>query len=92
MCKVLPELIKLYEDLEQPVKNRELLKCFLDFMAISNQVVGDAISAMLLVEASLAFLQIDIETWSSMYKEVPSAISKVYVKDREIFKVTYEET
>lgn len=61
-------------------------------MAISNQVVGDAISAMLLVEGCLAFLQLDIESWSLLYSEVPSAISKVYVKDREIFKVTYEET
>ena len=64
MCKVLPELYRLYDDLEQPVKNRELLKCFLDFMEISNQVVGDAISAMLLVEASLAFLQLDIHSWA----------------------------
>ncbi len=61
-------------------------------MQISNQVVGDAISAMLMAEAVLGFLKLELKDWAAFYKEVPSAISKVYVEDREIFKVTYEET
>ena len=64
MSNIIPELKQLMADKEAPVRNRDLLLCFLDFMDISNQVVGDAIACMLMIEAVLAFLKLDIHQWS----------------------------
>ena len=65
---------------------------FLDFFKIANQLVGDAIADMLLVESILCYTQIGIKEWREFYTDYPSAITKVAVKDWQIFKTIYDET
>ncbi|KAG8041234.1 hypothetical protein G9C98_002222 [Cotesia typhae] len=58
---------------------------------IINQVVGDALSDMLLVETILYAKDWDIVTWKQCYSDFPNKQLKVKVLDRNIIKTTDAE-
>jgi phosphoacetylglucosamine mutase len=45
-----------------------------------NQTVGDALSDLLLVEAALVLLGLDMPAWEAQYADLPSRLSKVAVR------------
>ena len=58
---------------------------------VSNQAIGDALADLLLVEAALYALNWDIFKWNSIYKDRPSCLTKLTVKDRTAFKTANAE-
>lgn len=56
-----------------------------------NQTVGDALSDLLTVIAALAILNLSPKEWSKTYTELPNKLSKVIVKDRNMFITTDAE-
>ncbi|TID19256.1 hypothetical protein CANINC_003827 [Pichia inconspicua] len=56
-----------------------------------NQTVGDALSDLLGVIAALALLNLSPKQWSQTYTELPNKLSKVIVKDRNLFITTDAE-
>ena len=44
---------------------------------LANQAVGDALSGLLMVEAALQLLQLDMQAWSTLYTDLPSRQLKV---------------
>jgi len=57
-----------------------------------NQAIGDAISAILLVEAILLLRGWSIERWDAMYEDLPSRQAKLGVADRAALRVNEDET
>ncbi|KAJ1374980.1 hypothetical protein KIN20_038199 [Parelaphostrongylus tenuis] len=58
-----------------------------------NEVVGDAMADLLVVESLLRWYGLSIEDWESQfYNDAPSAQIKVPVVDRSKFKTTFDET
>lgn len=53
--------------------------------SISNQLVGDAISDLLMVELALSELDMSLEKWARLYRPLPSRLLKVAVHDRAAF-------
>lgn len=51
-------------------------------LSLSNQLVGDGIADLLLVEAMLRIMNLDIKTWAGLYTERPSTLVKINVNDR----------
>ena len=47
------------------------------FAKVANQAVGDALSGILMVEASLKLLELDMAKWGALYKDLPSRQMKV---------------
>ncbi|VDM64020.1 unnamed protein product [Angiostrongylus costaricensis] len=63
------------------------------FSNIINEVVGDAMADLLVVESLLRWYGLSIEDWESQfYTDAPSLQIKVPVADRSKFKTTYDET
>jgi len=56
-------------------------------LEISNIVIGDSISNMLVMEAMLYDLDMSIEQFCNFYKENPSRMYIINVKDRMKFKI-----
>ena len=48
-------------------------------MRMINQTVGDALSDLLLVEAAIIVLGLDLPTWEAQYTDLPNRLSKVNV-------------
>lgn len=44
---------------------------------LANQAVGDAISGLLMVEAALSIMKLDLQSWGSLYADLPSKQLKV---------------
>jgi len=57
-----------------------------------NQAVGDALSDLLLVDAILFLKGWTLQTWNSLYADIPSRQCKVRVKDRSIVTTNENET
>ncbi|KMZ74694.1 Phosphoglucosamine mutase [Zostera marina] len=57
-----------------------------------NQAVGDALSGLLLVEAILQYMGWSIETWSKLYRDLPSRQLKIKVADRTAVITANAET
>lgn len=57
-------------------------------MAILNNYTGDAISDILIVETILRHYDWDVKKWHQLYKERPSSLIKVQIKDRDCIKTT----
>ncbi|CAI4398188.1 AAC_collapsed_G0014140.mRNA.1.CDS.1 [Saccharomyces cerevisiae] len=64
------------------------LKCFSELI---NQTVGDAISDMLAVLATLAILKMSPVDWDEEYTDLPNKLVKCIVPDRSIFQTTDQE-
>lgn len=58
---------------------------------LANQCVGDALTDMLLCELALAAQKFSVMDWSMLYKDFPSRMTKVKVKDRSVFETTNAE-
>jgi phosphoacetylglucosamine mutase len=57
----------------------------LAYLEIANAVVGDSMADLLLVEASLLYLNIDLIQLSKLYSDLPSVTIKAAVKDKSLF-------
>ncbi|CAI4877717.1 CKB_collapsed_G0014320.mRNA.1.CDS.1 [Saccharomyces cerevisiae] len=64
------------------------LKCFSELI---NQTVGDAISDMLAVLATLAILKMSPVDWDEEYTDLPNKLVKCIVPVRSIFQTTDQE-
>ena len=73
-------------------KERNELKIFLNFLQISNTLIGDAISNLLMIEAGLLFLGINLPQWNNFYVDLPSILDKMKVKNKSDFKTVFDET
>lgn len=63
-------------------------KTILALSKLANQLVGDALSDLLLVEAMLFLNEMDMNSWLSLYTDLPSKQLKVPVTDRELIMTT----
>lgn len=57
-----------------------------------NQAVGDALSDLLLVDAILFLKGWTLQSWNSLYADIPSRQCKVRVKDRSVVTTNENET
>lgn len=57
-----------------------------------NQIIGDAIMNLIGVTYILHHLQLSISQFSNLYKDRDSLLIKVHVKDKNIYKTTYDQT
>lgn len=69
----------------------EAIKVLQEFTKLINQTVGDAISDLLVVLATLSYLQLTPSQWDSEYTDLPNRLVKVVVPDRTVFKTTNAE-
>lgn len=61
------------------------------FIDLTNTSIGDAITDILLVEYTLAWLNWSFINWFSMYDDLPSKQLKVTVAKRDLIQVTWDE-
>ena len=61
------------------------------FKNLFNQLVGDALTDLLAVEAVLHLLHWSHKQWYSLYTERPSKLFKIQVPDKTIYKPVYSE-
>ncbi|EYC45902.1 hypothetical protein Y032_0414g1049 [Ancylostoma ceylanicum] len=85
------------EKFDQLVRNSEqssdAMKRLQLFSRVVNEVVGDAMADLLVVESLLKWYGFSIEDWEhNLYADAPNVQLKIPVADRSIFKTTYEET
>ncbi|XP_015896749.3 phosphoacetylglucosamine mutase [Ziziphus jujuba] len=76
-------------------KGSEQQKAASRLLAVSrliNQAVGDALSGMLLVEATLQHMGWSINQWNELYRDLPSRQLKVKVANRTAVVTTNAET
>lgn len=81
---------KLNEALEGK-ENELAAKKLVAFLKLSNPYVGDAICNLLMIEAVLRDRDFSLDFFNSVYKENPSKMYKVVVKDRTKWKTTWDE-
>ncbi|KAF6040363.1 PGM3 [Bugula neritina] len=55
------------------------------------QIVGDAISDLVFVEAILTDLKMTLSQWNDQYTDLPNVLCKVSVADRQVIKTTNAE-
>ena len=61
-------------------------------LAASNQAVGDALSALLLVDAALCTLSLTPPAWGALYTDLPSRQTVVWVADRTVVAMNAVES
>jgi phosphoacetylglucosamine mutase len=61
------------------------------FLKIPSQTVGCGVANMLMMEAVMRDLDLNIKQVLELYKENPSLLTKAEVKDRTSFKTTWDE-
>ncbi|CAE1280939.1 PGM3 [Acanthosepion pharaonis] len=76
---------------ELPIEKRVAAQKLCTLVDLINQAVGDSISDMLLIETILHSLGWDVEKWSNIYQDRPYSLCQVKVKDKSIFKTTFDE-
>mmetsp|Transcript_98880 Transcript_98880/g.264420 ORF Transcript_98880/g.264420 Transcript_98880/m.264420 type:complete len:589 (+) Transcript_98880:16-1782(+) len=86
------QAIKNVLDNSPTPEQKQACQRLLAFVKVVNQAVGDAISLLLAVEGVLACMDMTIDDWVKMYKDVPSRQGKVLVPDRLQVKTTEDET
>ncbi|KAJ8715632.1 hypothetical protein PYW07_010114 [Mythimna separata] len=70
---------------------RKAAQLFLDFIDLTNETVGDAISDLFIVEAILCARGWSAVQWMELYDDLPCRQLKVTVKDRSVIKTTDAE-
>ena len=75
----------------EELKSREDCR-LLQFLRLANQEVGDAVCDMLMVEAALCLLDMNLTDWAEMYHPLCTRSVKIPVQDRSRLKTTYDET
>ncbi|EHN02830.1 Pcm1p [Saccharomyces cerevisiae x Saccharomyces kudriavzevii VIN7] len=78
-------------ELSKPNDHTLALKTLSCFAKLINQTVGDAMSDMLAVLATLAILKMAPMNWDEEYKDLPNKLVKCIVPDRSIFQTTDQE-
>ncbi|EJT41470.1 PCM1-like protein [Saccharomyces kudriavzevii IFO 1802] len=78
-------------ELSKPNGHTLALKTLSCFAKLINQTVGDAMSDMLAVLATLAILKMAPMNWDEEYKDLPNKLVKCIVPDRSIFQTTDQE-
>jgi len=71
--------------------NNEHIRILKTIAVLFNQLVGDAVSNFLAIEAILIHDKISINDWKNMYSELYVCQSKVHINDRTIFKMSSNE-
>jgi len=83
----------LSEDIAHSFKSLENeLKILSLWLSLANQGTGDAICNYLMVEASLAYLKMDLGLWNQMYKDLFSVNAKIKVQNKHLIKTNYAQT
>lgn len=80
--------------LQETSGNEQQYKSLLSLKLLSqliNQTVGDAISDMLAVIATLSIFNLKPEDWDGCYQDLPNRLTKVIVPDRSVFVSTNAE-
>nr|CDJ85269.1 Alpha-D-phosphohexomutase domain containing protein [Haemonchus contortus] len=81
------------EKLAQGDQSSDAVKRLHFLSIIINEVVGDAMADLLVVESLLRWYGYSIEDWEqSLYKNAPNVQIKVPVNDRSKYRTSYEET
>ncbi|GAB1598725.1 phosphoacetylglucosamine mutase-like [Argonauta hians] len=78
-------------DTSLPDEKRSAAQRLCILIDLINQTVGDSISDMLLIETILHSLGWNVEKWAEIYQDKPSTLRKVNVKDKLVFKTTFDE-
>lgn len=73
-------------------EQRRAVQRLLAISSLINQAVGDALSGLLLVEVILHYMGWSIQTWNTLYQDLPSRQLKVKVADRTSIVTTDAET
>lgn len=76
---------KLQSHQPQTPAQKDALETLLACIDLINQTVGDALSDMLFVEAILRDKAWTCASWDQSYVDLPNRLSKVIVKDRNLF-------
>ncbi|XP_035907690.1 phosphoacetylglucosamine mutase [Anopheles stephensi] len=76
------------EDETRPEAQRKTAARLLQFIDLTNETVGDAISDMLLVETVLHAKGWNLTDWLASYTDLPNVLEKVYLADRNVITVT----
>ncbi|KAL4708600.1 hypothetical protein ACJJTC_014208 [Scirpophaga incertulas] len=74
--------------LEGEQEQRKAAQLLLDFIDMTNETVGDAISDLFLIETVLCARGIDVKTWLAAYTDLSCRQLKVSVKDRNIISTS----
>lgn len=61
------------------------------FIDIINETVGDSIADLLATEAILSTMNLTVEGWLDLYKDLPQRQLKVAVRDRTLIQTTDAE-
>uniref|UniRef100_A0A182QQ20 Phosphoacetylglucosamine mutase n=1 Tax=Anopheles farauti TaxID=69004 RepID=A0A182QQ20_9DIPT len=69
-------------------EQRQTATRLLNFIDLTNETVGDAISDMLLVETVLHAKGWNLRDWQASYTDLPNLLEKVYLADRNVITVT----
>ncbi|XP_004933071.1 phosphoacetylglucosamine mutase [Bombyx mori] len=72
-------------------EQRKAAQLLLDFIDMTNETVGDAISDLFLVETVLCARGLDAEQWLSTYDDLPCRQVKVTVQDRNVISTADAE-
>ncbi|KAL4719554.1 hypothetical protein ACJJTC_008078, partial [Scirpophaga incertulas] len=72
-------------------EQRKAAQLLLNFIDMTNETVGDAISDLFLIETVLCARGIDVKTWLAAYTDLSCRQLKVSVKDRNIISTTDAE-
>lgn len=86
ISSILNECISSRTQAERFAANQ--LRLFID---IINETVGDALADLLATEAILATMNLTIEGWLNLYKDLPQRQLKVAVRDRTLIQTTDAE-
>ncbi|OWR45745.1 putative phosphoacetylglucosamine mutase [Danaus plexippus plexippus] len=78
-------------DEDGDAEQRKSAQILLDFIDMTNETVGDAISDLFLVETVLCARGLDITGWENTYRDLPSRQLKVTVQDRNAIQTTDAE-
>uniref|UniRef100_A0A2A4JC27 Phosphoacetylglucosamine mutase n=1 Tax=Heliothis virescens TaxID=7102 RepID=A0A2A4JC27_HELVI len=70
---------------------RKAAELFLDFIDMTNETVGDALSDLFLVEAVLCARGAGVQQWAQYYRDLPCRQLKVTVQDRNAITTTDAE-
>lgn len=70
---------------------KKAAKTLLILTSLINPYIGDALSDMLFVEVALTWKKWTLQDWATLYRDFPSTILKVEVKDKNVLKTTDAE-
>ncbi|XP_047539705.1 phosphoacetylglucosamine mutase [Vanessa atalanta] len=76
---------------EGEAEQRKAAQLLLNFIDVTNETVGDAISDLFLVESVLRARGLGVRDWAALYRDLPCRQLKVTVQDRNVISTTDAE-